>query len=262
VVVVAKHQLLLDKLGLSTLAGVKAFRGDRVKDQRGRRDIFRIRTTTDEAREVVLFLKRNWRPYKKDGLGSLLRRGRVWSMARQEWENSQALATAGFKTAGLVAFGEECGLCWERFSFLVTEAATGAETVEQFLRARRDRAQRRRVFDALARELRKLHDAGLATPDLFTRHLFLDATAEPPGFCFIDLARVDRRRPLPDRWRARDLAALNVTAPLRFVSRSERVRFLQVYAGSVDKRLALRIARRARHLLQRRKFQDFFQARS
>ncbi len=262
VLVVAKHQPLLDKLGLSTLAGVKAFQGVRVKDQRGRRDIFRIKTTTDDDRGLVLFLKRNWKPYKKDGLGSLFRRGRVWSMARQEWENSRALAAAGLKTSELVAFGEECGLLWERFSFLVTEAATGAETVEQFLRERQDAVQRRQVFDALARELRKLHDAGLATPDLFTRHLFVDAAAEPPGFCFIDLARVDRSQPLPDRLRARDLAALNVTAPLRFVSRRERVRFLRVYAGRVDKRLAHRIAGRAQHLLQRRKFREFFQARS
>ena len=256
-VVVAKHQALLEKLGLSTLAGVKAFRGDVVKDHKGRRDIFRIKASTDDGRALVLFLKRSWSPYKKDGLASLLRRGRVWSISRREWENSKQLAAAGLKTAGLVAYGEECGPLWEKFSFILTEAAAGGQTLEQFLRDCRDRGHRRRVFDALARDIRKMHDAGLASPDLFTRHLFVDDGAEPPQFCLIDMARLDRRWPLPTRLRVRDLAALNITAPLRFVSARERVRFLRRYDERTDKPLVRRIRRRVEYLLQRRKFRRF-----
>jgi tRNA A-37 threonylcarbamoyl transferase component Bud32 len=259
VVVVAKHQTVLDKLGLSTLAGVKAFRGDLVKDHKGRRDIFRIKTSTDDGRPLALFLKRSWKPYKKDGIVSLLRRGRVWSISRREWENSTLLAAAGLKTAGLVAYGEDCGPLWERFSFILTEAADGVQTVEQFLRDCRDRARRRRVFDALARHIRKMHDAGLATPDLFMRHLFVDDRVEPPRFCLIDMARLDRGQPLPARLQARDLAALNITAPLSYVSARERVRFLREYAGRTDKLLAGRIRRRVEHLLQRRKFRWFLE---
>jgi hypothetical protein len=259
VVVIAKHQAPLNKLGLSALAGVKAFRGELVKDHKGRRDIFRIKTSTDGGHPLVLFLKRSWSPYKKDGLASLLRRGKVWSISRREWENSKLLAAAGLKTAELVAYGEDCGPLWERFSFILTEAADGAQTVEQFLRECRDRARRRRVFDALARHIRRMHDAGLATPDLFTRHLFVDDRAEPPQFCLIDMARLDRGQPLPARLRARDLAALNITAPLCFVSVRERVRFLKVYAGQTDKPLARQIRRRVEHLLQRRKFRWFHQ---
>ena len=256
-VVVAKHQALLEKLGLSTLAGVKAFQGEVVKDHKGRRDIFRIKASTDDGRPLVLFLKRSWKPYKKDGIASLLRRGKVWSISRREWENSKLLAAAGLRTAGLVAYGEECGPLWEKFSFILTEAAEGAQTVEQFLRECRDRARRRSVFDALARDIRKMHDAGLAAPDLFTRHLFVDDRAEPPQFCLIDMARLDRGQPLPARLRARDLAALNITSPLRFVSARERVRFLRQYAGRTDKPLARRIRRRVEYLLQRRKFRWF-----
>ncbi len=254
---VAKHQALLDKLGLSTLAGVKAYKGDLVKDHKGRRDIFRIKATREDGQALVLFLKRSWCPYKKDGLASLLRRGRVWSISRREWENSKLLMAAGLNTAGLVAYGEECGPLWENFSFILTEAATGARTVEQFLRECHDRRRRRRVFDALARDIRKMHDAGLASPDLFTRHLFVDENTEPPRFCFIDMARLDRGGGLSARWRARDLAALNVTAPVRYVSARERLRFLRVYSGRTDKPLAHRIRRRVEYLLQRRKFRWF-----
>jgi heptose I phosphotransferase len=259
VVVIAKHHALLSRLGLSTVEGVKAFRGELVKDHKGRRDIFCIKTIADDGRPLVLFLKRNWKPYKKDGLHSLLRRGKVWSIARQEWENSQVLGAAGLKTAEPVAYGEECGPLWEKFSFLVTEAAPGAQTLEQFLSECRDRRRRQAVFDALAREIRKLHDAGLATPDLFSRHLFVDESAAPPGLCLIDMTRLNRRSSLPTRIRARDLAALNVTAPLRHVTARERVRFLRLYAGRSNKPLAHRIARRVEYLLQRRKFRRFLE---
>ena len=259
-VTIARHAALLEKLGLSTLAGVQAFQGELIKNHKGSRDIFRIRATDVEGRDQVLFLKRIWKPYKKDGIASLLRRGKVWSVSRQEWENSKTLEAAGLRAAGLVAFGEDCGPLWEKFSFILTEAAVGTQTVEQFLRTCHVAACRRKVFDALAVEIRKMHDAGLASPDLFTRHLFVDETVQPPRFCFIDMARLDRQRPLSERLRARDLAALNITAPLRYVSVKERVRFLQVYSRSAGKPLASRIRRRVEYLLKRRKYRSFHEA--
>jgi tRNA A-37 threonylcarbamoyl transferase component Bud32 len=255
-VVIAKHRALLEKIGLATLAGAKAFRGELVKDHHGRRDIFRISCQDDDGGSRVLFLKRNWRPYKKDGIASLLRHGRVWSIARQEWENSCALEKAGLHVAELVAYGEDCGPLWERFSFIITEAAPG-QTVQEFIRDCGDRALRARVFDALAHEIRKMHDAGLATPDLFTRHVFVEVSKDEPKFCLIDMARVDKRASLSERMRARDLAALNITAPLRFVSACERVRFLRDHAGEVDRSIVKLIGARVAHLLKRRKFQDF-----
>ena len=257
-ILVQKHASLLAKLGLATVEQVKAFRGEVVTDHHGRRDVCRIKAAGPDGRELVLFLKRNWKPYRKDGLASLLRHGRVWSIARQEWENSKRLEAAGLKVAGLVACGDACGFLWERFSFLVTEAATGSQTLDQFLRGCRDHALRQRVFDALARTLRQMHAAGLASPDLFARHVFVDLGVDPPGFCFIDMARLDRRLRISATLRARDLAALNLTAPLRFVSAQERVRFLRVYAGSADRRLVARIRRRVIRLSRtRRKFRDF-----
>jgi tRNA A-37 threonylcarbamoyl transferase component Bud32 len=256
VVVIAKHRAALEEIGLATLEQARTFRAELVKDHRGRRDIQRLTIRDENGQTRVLFLKRNWRPYKKDGLASLLRRGKVWSQSRQEWENSRALENAGVRVAGLVAYGEECGPLWERFSFILTGQAPG-QTVEQFLRECRDRTLRRRVFDALARFIRRMHDAGLATPDLFTRHIFVDAAGAEPEFCLIDLARLDRAKKLSPSQRARNLAALNVTAPLRCVATRERVRFLKLYAGSTRKPLARLIARRIEHLLRRRKFHDF-----
>lgn len=256
-VVIAKHEALLARLGLATLDEVKRYSGELVKNHRGHRDIFRIRAGNVEGRELVLYLKRNLKPYRKDGLHSLMRNGRVWSMSRQEWENSRLLEQAGLRVPNLVAYGEECGLLWEKYSFLITEAAGGRQTLEQFIEECREPRLRRRVMDALAVEIRRMHNAGLASPDLFTRHLFVDTSRESPVFCLIDMARLDRDKRLSATRRARDLAALNVTAPIRFVSARERLRFLKRYAGTVDRKLIRLIARRVGHLLQRKKFRSY-----
>jgi hypothetical protein len=110
------------------------------------------------------------------------------------------------------------------------------------------------VADALALAIRKMHDAGLASPDLFMRHIFVERGAEPK-FSLIDMARLDRQQPLSPRLRARDLAALNVTAPLRFVSSDERRRFFKVYGGDTSLKDLER--RRMEHLLKRKKFAEF-----
>lgn len=257
-VVIGRHRAVLERLHLGTVAEVKAFSGPLVKNHRGHRDILRIGTTDDEGKPLTLFLKRNWKPYKKDGLISLLRHRCVWSVSRQEWVNSLALEQAGLRTAPLVAYGEECGPVWENFSFILTEAADGRHTVRDFLRDCHDAARRRTVLDALAVEIGKMHAAGLASPDLFTRHLFVDDNTTPPRFCLIDMARLDARRSLSPRQRARDLAALHVTTPLRFATSRERLRFVRIYAGR-DARVLLKwIGRRTRRLLERRKFRDLF----
>lgn len=249
---------LLQHAGLTTLEGVKRYQGELVKNQRGRRDILRIAGQSD-GQPVVLYLKRIWKPYRKDGLFSLLKRRQVWSIARQEWENMLALQRIGLLTAELVAYGEECGPLWEKFSFIITRAAPPSQTVEDLARDCRDPAQRRRVIDALARQVRKMHDSNLATPDLFARHFFVDE-GEHVQFWLIDMARLDHESVTP-RLRARDLAALHVGLPLRYATLRERLRFLRTYAaGKIDRQLLGLIDSRSQTLLRRTKFRDFARA--
>jgi heptose I phosphotransferase len=251
-VVIEKHQRTLARLGLATPAGVKACHGEVVARHQHARDILKI-----QADETILFLKRNWKANRKDGLRSWLRHGRVWSIARREWENSRALARAGLPTAGLVAYGEECDRLREKFSFIITEAAPG-EDLKRFVETCADPTPRRRVLNALAHTVRRLHEAGLATPDLYAHHLFVVVAAVPPSFRLIDVARLERRRTIPPRLRARDLAALNVSLPPRLVSLRERLRFLRVYAGKLDPELVRAILARTRFLAQRPKYRGFF----
>lgn len=255
--VIAKYEPLLACLKLSTLEQVKSFPRAATSERRPqRREITRL-TADENGHERVLFLKRNWISHKKDGIASLFRRGAVWSIARQEWENARALESAGLRMAGLVSYGEECGPLWERFSFIITEAAPG-QTIDEFFRESRDRAIRRCVLIALAGFVKRMHEAGLATPDLFTRHIFLADANSEPKFCLIDMARLDRSRKPSARTRARDLAALNVTAAPAIVTTRERIFFLKAYAGNLDRELFGLIQRRMKRLLTRKKHRRVF----
>jgi hypothetical protein len=184
----------------------------------------------------------------------------VWSASRVEWDNSEAVARAGFPTAELVAYGEEVGPLRARFSFILTRAARGSQTLFDFLKDSHDPAERRRVLLELAGRVRQMHAAGLYYPDLFSRHAFIDTAVSPPALSLIDVARLDRRRGLIDAMRARDLAALNASVPVRFASATERLRFLREYAGPARadrRRLVGLIRKRMEHLLTRSKFRDF-----
>ena len=64
------------------------------------------------------------------------------------------------------------------------------------------------------------------------------------------------------RLRARDLAALNVSAPLNAATARERIRFLDVYCGKRDRKLLERVRRRVRHRLARGTRRRFFEAAS
>ena len=89
------------------MAGVKAWSGGLIKNQRDRRDVSRIEVTDSDGVVRVFYLKRTWQPYRKDGLSSLFRHGRVVSSSRREWNNYMALRRVGIGTPDLIAYGEE-----------------------------------------------------------------------------------------------------------------------------------------------------------
>jgi tRNA A-37 threonylcarbamoyl transferase component Bud32 len=240
----------LSVLGLDTLEKVRRAQGEVVKNQRGRRDILRF-----QEGGKTFFLKRILRAYRKDGLKSLLRRGRVWSMARQEWENLKLIEKAGLGVPALVAYGEECGPLWERFSYIITGNAEGIP-LDAWFQANADPAVRRKLIVALAHFLVQFHDAGLSSPDLFARHIFVHESADGFKFTLIDMARIDQGM-VGLKQSARDLAALHVSLPRKSVGLRERWVFLQTYRRRPVAPLARLIRSRAVHLLKRKKFRAF-----
>ena len=104
---IESHAEHLRVAGLDTMAGIKAWNGGLVKNHRGRRDVSRIEVAGSDGVLRVLYLKRTWQPYRKDGFSSLFRHGRVVSYSRQEWDNYMALRRVGIGTPDLIAYGEE-----------------------------------------------------------------------------------------------------------------------------------------------------------
>ncbi len=247
---------ILSRIGLLDTSATKDAGGDVVKTQRGKRDILRI-AADDSGKPIVLYLKRQWVAYRKDAVKSLLRYGEVRSISRVEWENSLRLQQAGIETAEMVACGEECSATTEHYSFLITREADGNRTLDDFMDQCACCSTRRRVIDGLAAIVRQMHGAGLAAPDLFARHIFLDTCPSRVRFQFIDMARLDVRPRISPRLRARDLAALNASLPLHMVSGRERIRFLRAYDKRKSRTLVPAVRRRMVHLLKRSKFRNF-----
>lgn len=263
-----RYRPTLEKLGLDSLARVMEFQGERLKEQRGRRDVLRVQAATDDGRKVTLFVKRMWKSYKKDGFRSLFTRGRVISKGRKEYENTQKVLRAGFAAPSLVAYGEDCGLARENCSFIITEEVRG-QPLDEWLAECTSIKARRHLIAALGRWIAKLHDAGIAYPDIFSRHIFVHPKSDPaaesidgePGFALIDLARLAPCRwPMANFWRVRDLAALNASLTMRQAGKADRIRFLRAYCGNKKamRRLIRRIAARMKVLLEREKFADFY----
>lgn len=228
----------LEELELTSLDAVFAFEGgtDMAKKGLGR---FRRRlhfelTPAGSQRPVRVFLKRYDRPPVLRQLRHWLEHRKRASFGVAEHETASRLAEAGIRTPVTVACGQAWGLCFERASFLMTEEVAGAASLEQKrpacfegpatqanVRARRDFIVR------LAEFVRRFHATGYRHRDLYLCHIF---HSERDGFCLIDLARAFRPL-LSRRFRLKDLAQLHYSAPGRYVTRTDRLRFFLAYSG-------------------------------
>lgn len=72
-ILIERHHALLEKVGLSTLDGVRSFQGEIIERIPGKRDVQRFRVKAESGRELVFYLKRHWRSDRKDALLSLLK---------------------------------------------------------------------------------------------------------------------------------------------------------------------------------------------
>ena len=237
------------------MAGVKAWSGGLIKNQRDRRDVSRIEVADSDGVVSVFYLKRTWQPYRKDGLSSLFRHGRVVSSSRREWNNYMALRRVGIGTPDLIAYGEECGLFWERFSFILTGEVSDSVSLDQFLGQCREPRLRRNALREAALTVGKMNMAGLFSPDLFSRHIFVSSQSpRKPEACLIDMARLDRCSRMMRKKVVRDLALLNVSTSLRLLSLLERRVFIRTHPLHGNRLSLFRaVEKKSRYYFRKRK---------
>ncbi|MBL7139917.1 MAG: hypothetical protein ISS74_03325 [Planctomycetes bacterium] len=131
---------------------------------------------------------------------------------------------------------------------LVTERVAGAQPLAEWLQAGPAPAARRHVTWALARMLRRLHDAGLAHRDLKAPNILVAPADDPrPKVVLVDLDGLRRPVHVSARRRGRDLMRLAVSLEEWGVARrTDRLRFLRTYLGRPGAMPAITVRGRAR----------------
>jgi len=228
----------LEQLGLASIDAVFSFQAgknlskDNLAAHRSRVE-FQIGSPS-----TTLFLKRYYRPPIWTQLKNWLAAKKRTSCAFAETEAAQKLAALGVNTPKVVAWGEHLGVLFEKCSFVIIEKIPDGESLERRLpdffnglATPENLKMRRRFIEQLALFVRKFHDTGFCHRDLYLCHIFSTGDGR---FCLIDLARAFQPVCFRNRYRVKDLAQLNYSAPVRYFSRTDRMRFYLAYMGRLN----------------------------
>jgi len=184
--------------------------------------------------------------------------------AASEWRAIHLVKALGIPTMDAVACGFGRGLARRR-SFIITRELDGMISLEDHAARERSRdpgepRRRRALLRAVANTARTLHANGINHRDLYLCHfLFRPGDVDTPAgnLHLIDLHRAQVRHRTPRRWRVKDIAGLYYSALDVGLTRGDRLRFVQAYAGAESLRHAMedrnfwnRVERRAHALKQ------------
>jgi tRNA A-37 threonylcarbamoyl transferase component Bud32 len=145
------------------------------------------------------------------------------SKSTREARTLAALQEAGIGCPEWMAFGEDD----RGRAFLIVKALTGSTELRERLRKMRSPDERRRLASHVGAALALMHAAGFDHPDLYSKHVFVNADGRDCHF--LDWQR-SRRGSVSHNRRVRDLATLNATLAEEFVSARERLACLFAYA--------------------------------
>jgi Ser/Thr protein kinase RdoA (MazF antagonist) len=104
----------------------------------------------------------------------------------------------------------------------------------------------------LAAFIRKFHQTGYCHRDLYFSHIFYNGNND---FTLIDLARAFKPLIRYHRFRIKDIAQLHYSAPAKYFSRTDRLRFYLAYTSQKkltkkDKRIINKVIRKAAQMAQ------------
>jgi hypothetical protein len=145
---------------------------------------------------------------------------------------AQKLAAAGIHTPHTVCYGSEWGSLFEKRSFIITKQIPG-ESLERLLppcfadTSKENLRSRRKFINSLAEFARTFHATGYRHRDFYLAHIF----HHDGKFYLIDLQRAFKPLLLAERYRIKDIAQLSYSAPKKYFSHTDRVRFYLVYSS-------------------------------
>lgn len=233
--IAADYQAALSKLGLNSIAAIFSFNSGK-NLSRDNLAKFRTRLRFEiNSPPTILFLKRYERP-------PVLVQIRNWFSARRrvscglfDLEPANILTIAGINTPKIICYSEQWGTLFEKRSFIITEKIPDAESLERRLpdffygpAKAKNLKKRRNFIKQLAAFVKKFHQTNYRHRDLYFSHIFYDDNG---NFYLIDLARVFKPVIWRRRFQIKDIAQLFYSAPARYFSSTDRLRFYLAYTG-------------------------------
>jgi hypothetical protein len=174
-----------------------------------------------------------------------------------EFASADELAAVGINTPNTIAYGEQWGTLFERRSFIITEKIPDAKSLERELPdcfngppTTENLKVRRNFIARLAGFIKKFHETNYRHRDLYFSHIFCSDEGE---FYLIDLARAFRPIVLRRRFQIKDIAQIHYSAPAKYFSNTDRLRFYLGYTGrdrltSEDKNFIRKVINKARRM--------------
>lgn len=230
----ADFQQLFTALGLTSIDAVFSFNA--AKDL-GKKNLapFRSRQQFEiGSPSTTLFLKRYDSPPILVQFGNWLSQHARLSCSAAEFYSAKQIAAAGINVPKIVSYGAQWSVLLEKRSFIITQKIPDAESLERKLpdcfarSAAVENLRLRRDFIArFAAFVRRFHQTNYRHRDLYFSHVFCSQSGQ---FYLIDLARAFKPIVWRERFRVKDIAQLYYSAPGRYFSRTDRLRFYLEYA--------------------------------
>jgi len=233
------YRSVFSELGLTSIDAVFSFNAGRSLTKN---NLAKYRTRLEfeiNSPAVKVFLKRYDKPPVLAQFRSWLSAHRRISCAVFAVRAASELAVEGVNTPKTLFYGEQWRAFFEKRSFIITEEIPSAESLERKLPdcfnspATVEKLKLRRSFIVqLAGFIRKFHETDFRHRDLYLSHVFYSDSGD---FYLIDLARAFKPIARYQRFRIKDIAQLFYSAPAKYFSRTDRLRFYVGYIGREDK---------------------------
>lgn len=257
---------VFEKAGLISFEDFFDYSAGQTINRNKKREVLAMTLNTIDG-EKEFFMKRFFKPHFKDMLFTIRNFGSLCSQAACEWKNINILLRHGIATYHPVCYGQQMYFGLEKKSFIITEKIKGPPLTD-FVAAnwlQLAQPQKEKIITAIAKFIRKIHNAKINLPDLYLWHIFITKTPLPDEVSEDDFAVIDLHRMRINvsnrNARIRDLGALNFSMSEKYFDDNLREFFLNAYTntGAADERTALsrKIKNRSRVLAARRRRPDY-----
>jgi hypothetical protein len=253
----ADYKDAFTRAGLGSIDDIFAFDGG-TKLNKSTLKAFRTRIQFElDQPKTTFFMKRYDKPPTLLQIKNWLSAGRRGSTSSFDHVPARELANKGINTPKTIAYGQQWGAVFEKRSFVVTEEIKLSQSLERklpdyFYEDITDESvrKRRNFILNLAAFVKKFHATGYRHRDLYLCHIFY---GEKNGFCLIDLARAFKPGLLCERYRIKDIAQLHYSAPAKYFSLADRLRFYLALSGKskleqTDKQVIRKIQTKANRI--------------